>query len=276
MPDANTFRAETSTSVERSLKVSPKNETARLNNNSSSPDDGGFANARSIRAFDNYPYSQSTNSARSAEEHQDSVSISTLPSETKLKRVIPDAATQIQPPSLVPLEYFHHGSSSFPTYETTDLRRQVPAVRVMVSNPGFDPASYNESWKTSNTYLDHNLSPHYTTSTFGPPMLNHSNYPSMGVSYANSNPQTNNLSGTTLRPRSMSLSGSSTCSRHSSSLSSNAYEKTDQGLSKKQQKLDLKNTSPTRTLSPFDSGNDSGRSIQVFVPCSKKPSLTLV
>ena len=238
-------------------------------------DDGGFGSSSGAKALENRIHSQSATSPQNTD--QETVSVSTLPSEVRLRGFTPDISRQTQASALIPHQYFHHEDADIPDYDVPvpmHLRNRGPPIRVL--GPGYDPVLYTEPWRSSSPQLDHSSSPHYSTSTFGPRVTEYPTYPLMEAPSLNSIQPVGNSNEGRVRPRSMSLSESSTSSRQSSSFSSNVFEKPRGNQSENQPKKASKDRSPTRTMSPFDSGNDSGRSIQVFVPASKKPSLTLV
>ena len=216
--------------------------------------------------MENRLHSQSTCSPRTTEEYVDNASESTFPSESRVSSTHTEGTGRIQTPAMIPFQYFHTGNPVYDARIPLQSLRQNNPVRVMA--PGYEHRS--AAWTSTNSHLGVNSPRHYTTSSFGQPLPVYPEYPLTEVpSVSSVAPDDNFSQNLNIRPRSMSLSASS-----SSCLSSNAFERNDADVTNSQQKYSAENKS--RTLSPFDSGNDSGRSGQVYYSAKKQPSLTLV
>ena len=144
--------------------------------------------------------------------------------------------------------------------------------------PGYGQMLQSDSWSPNHPNHHANTFYAYPSSTFD--SSNIPNIPVDGYSKSEEDYFVSNPTGGYVlskfvvpRPRSVSLSASS-LSRESSTFN------TDDCKTKKKillQSETCKNqNSPSRTLSPFDSGNDSTRSLQACASSKKQQSLTLV
>lgn len=150
------------------------------------------------------------------------------------------------------------------------------SVRVLPS--GYNPSSQAQTWSTHNPNILSNPLRTYSSTSYGS-----SNIPNPFEQYQRSedasscsNPPGDFVSTRSInaRRRSISLSDSSLSEQSSNNFVSSGNK------NRSPRNPDLlvykTNKQPSRTLSPFDSGNDSARSLQVSLPFKKQQSLTLV
>ena len=260
-----------------------RDEERRKSAENSSCDESLFSGNRVVRALDNQrtSVSQSTSSLRNRDDGNDTLSTSTLPSDVRISNVRHELSKEPK----APLHFFHQQNRVLlkddPRAHSQYQSSHSP-VRVMA--PGY--SQLHENWTLRYPYYSNSPAMAYSTSSFGNPL---STFPSStrpileesSVREAASSSSIDhglNFGPTNvLSPRSMSLSECSTSSRHSESFSIREPDKNDVTTFNIQSKIKPNMTqSVSGTLSPFDSGNDSGKSFQAGFSSKRHQSLTLV
>lgn len=191
----------------------------------------------------------------------------------------------------IPLQYFHQSTIPRSYLSKLNYQPQMPPVGVVV--PSYDAVLFNDTWQPGVPRYAYPESAHvrpYATLNiearkYHQRMLGRTSERSETTS-ASTIASEEHLHGVKCsRPRSMSLSASETSRSTSPSSDSEPGVQTNKQVpSKTQNKASAKQTSerfekqlsPSRTASPFDSGNDSVKSIPSTVAAAKKQSLTLV